>query len=974
MHLHQTQFTCKTHPSQNRRRFVVLVASLMVCAPAMRVRAQADGNTARDEVVALTPFTVVSDRDTGYAAENTLAGSRLNTSLKDTAASISVFTADFLQDIGAESLEEAMAYATNLQVDYEDTASNMTGNLIAENFTNYRVRGMKASQARNFFAWGLPVEVYNVERIEDSRGPNSILFGIGSAGGIINASTKRANLRSRRESISFSASSFDSYRAAIDVNEALVRDVLGVRLNAVWSDKNTQRLYSGSEEKRFHLAATYRPTQSTSVRIEFERGRIYDQVVKPWTMFDKLSIWDNAGAVLFATPTTTGATVAANGVARLAAGAQRLTYVENSGQLFNFRGMLATDVPGSNVDTVFPFDVMDESVNPEGPGAHRETRLSNHSIAIEQRLGPKTFAELAYNHQKYTFDGFDAAENLAHSLVADPNTYLPNGLTTVPTYGPAGGVNPYAGWSYVETNWFRRNRAEEWNTVRLTLSHELDLGKWGNYRAAGMAEFQRHHYERRESWEAWDVGSGLIPAGQYAENVNNKVWRRYYIDDYRNQGLSRDWTNYRVPTADTLISSYVDPSNGRVLNSTWVQRNGNLDDDYTDLTTFLFGLQARYFNNRLIGVFGYRRDNAEVTDRVASAATAGAAGVAAHDPVTKEIIIDQEFSYDEAATTRTLGAVFHVTRDLSLYYNTSDNVALPNGAHRVLPDSGRADLGEGHGQDISAGLELLDGKIVLRATYFESEGLKETDFRSVVTHVTQRNNRVLDTLLANGLITSADAEARRVNVNAGYSDRSSEGYEFSLTANPAKSWRIRANYSITDAIEDNIIPEVVAWAGDAIAYWETFDPNLITTGTTTLQKEVTDLRDYLDDQTYVEGRAARGNRKHKMTVFTHYEFQQGVLKGLSLGGGFRYQGERLAGRNQATGELFWGDPTTRWDASASYGFSLFRNRVRGSLQLNVFNVTDDRDPLASRYDATGRLTRYEIPAPRTWRLSSTFRF
>jgi hypothetical protein len=49
------------------------------------------------EVIELSPFTVNTDRDVGYQAENTLAGSRLNTNLRDTPASVSVFTKEFLE-------------------------------------------------------------------------------------------------------------------------------------------------------------------------------------------------------------------------------------------------------------------------------------------------------------------------------------------------------------------------------------------------------------------------------------------------------------------------------------------------------------------------------------------------------------------------------------------------------------------------------------------------------------------------------------------------------------------------------------------------------------------------------------------------------------------------------------------------------------------------------------------------------------
>ena len=45
---------------------------------------------AKGEIVELSPFTVNTSGDVGYVAENTLAGSRLNTKLRDTASTVSV--------------------------------------------------------------------------------------------------------------------------------------------------------------------------------------------------------------------------------------------------------------------------------------------------------------------------------------------------------------------------------------------------------------------------------------------------------------------------------------------------------------------------------------------------------------------------------------------------------------------------------------------------------------------------------------------------------------------------------------------------------------------------------------------------------------------------------------------------------------------------------------------------------------------
>lgn len=47
---------------------------------------------AGSKVIELSPFQVLSDKDVGYVANDTLAGSRLRTNLADVANAISVFT------------------------------------------------------------------------------------------------------------------------------------------------------------------------------------------------------------------------------------------------------------------------------------------------------------------------------------------------------------------------------------------------------------------------------------------------------------------------------------------------------------------------------------------------------------------------------------------------------------------------------------------------------------------------------------------------------------------------------------------------------------------------------------------------------------------------------------------------------------------------------------------------------------------
>jgi hypothetical protein len=63
-------------------------------------------------------------QDTGYAATNTLAGTRLNTAIANTPVALSVMTREFLNDIGAIDGNRAIEYALNADNDTSDATGN----------------------------------------------------------------------------------------------------------------------------------------------------------------------------------------------------------------------------------------------------------------------------------------------------------------------------------------------------------------------------------------------------------------------------------------------------------------------------------------------------------------------------------------------------------------------------------------------------------------------------------------------------------------------------------------------------------------------------------------------------------------------------------------------------------------------------------------------------------------------------------
>src|SRR5687768_18424605 len=107
-----------------RRQATLVLTSAALLAAVPRLSAQAlppapatPAPRGTEPVVEMSPFNVNTEKDVGYHAENTLAGSRLNARLKDTAGSVAVFTKEFMDDLMITDLNHLLEYTVNLEPD-----------------------------------------------------------------------------------------------------------------------------------------------------------------------------------------------------------------------------------------------------------------------------------------------------------------------------------------------------------------------------------------------------------------------------------------------------------------------------------------------------------------------------------------------------------------------------------------------------------------------------------------------------------------------------------------------------------------------------------------------------------------------------------------------------------------------------------------------------------------------------------------
>lgn len=242
---------------------------------------------ADEEPVVLSPFEVQVQKDNGYQASETLAGTRIRTDLKDVGGALSVYTKEFLKDVGATDNASLLQYTTNAEVagtrgTYaglgNGTSVDESANLRAPGSAQ-RVRGLaSADNTRDFFVTDLPWDSFNVDRIDIQRGPNSILFGLGSPAGIVNASTRSAEWRNKGQ-VEARVGSYGSVRGTLDLNQVIIPKVLALRFDAMASNEKYQQEPAFQNDRRYYGAMRFEPQLfgkdfHTSIRANYEYGDI----------------------------------------------------------------------------------------------------------------------------------------------------------------------------------------------------------------------------------------------------------------------------------------------------------------------------------------------------------------------------------------------------------------------------------------------------------------------------------------------------------------------------------------------------------------------------------------------------------------------------------------------------------------------------------------------------------------------------
>jgi hypothetical protein len=782
-------------------------------------------------------------------------------------------------------------------------------------------------------------------------------------------------------------------RVAVDFNRVLVKDKVGLRVMATRDRKGSPQPHQYQDFQAITLAANYRLRRDTELTVSYARDHNEGVSGRDWNHIDGVSRFTTAlGAGQLRWNQTLERYENANGTALVAATSGTgtvsnrtvLTYGpdmsvaprlwEGATSLVN-RATLSTNTSVFNFNSDLP--VIDErfekygSVTSSGTGEFAGVSTNNLTAVFNHRWFSHVFMELAYNRNQRRSDTTLGQNPL---LAADLNYRLPDGSLNPFFYGN--------GYYYAQQNFLRLKRGNDNETLRASVSYDHDFGKtFGSHRLAVMSERNTNHNSRLRQREVW----ANRPYNTAAENAANQVFRRRY---FQIGGPSANYTSGFQPGNPTNLESYTSSfANVGRLTTDWAAANGLDFNDKLTTDTLMAVMQNYFFDRRLVTTAGVRDDTIRAVGprTLRDPATGKFRFATANDLATFTPLKQDWFTTDkETGVRKSVGAVLHVTPNFSLIANYATGVGLQERNRSALPEDRTPPPTKGVSRDFGVAFSFLENRISGSLKRYDSKSRGERIQGGAPVFVSPNNDVMtsfeyyfrqanLTTFGASDPIKNlGDLTSVYLSTADSYlSDQISKGTEFEVIANLTRNWTLRASYSHTDRVVTNTFFEAVPWWANRVALWKSLDTlytqrtgrpsiynqTLLTAAqafsTVTVAQRIAESDTLLAASRLADERGY-GNRPDKANLWTRYSFPPGKLKGLAIGGGWRFQSANVAGIDLPTGRKLLGNPRSIGDLFVQYktkGFAgLWTNAANFTYQLNVTNFLDDRTINATKLD------------------------
>ncbi len=751
-----------------------LVAQQTDEAKAAKAAVTNSGSTEEEKVVELSPFQVNAGQDKGYLASNTLSGTRLNSKLEDLGSSITVVTKQQMLDTAVLDINDIFAYEANTEGTGNYTSftvdrnGGVTDNIQSGPQTANRIRGLDtANTARGNFASNssIPIDLYNTEAVEISRGPNSNIFGLGNTSGTVNIIGTQANLTRPVSPFSARVDRYGGFRTSLDLNRPLLRDKLAVRLSAVYQHTDYQRKLSSDETKRQQGAVTNRPFSNTTIRGTYESYHNYARRPNSVNPRDGVSYWNAVGRptwdpstrlVTYANGTKAGPFTAAQD-ANLPLGLfaqgtgfynRPSIYVDNGGIQFWSVNRTGT-VPTTGVFAGIP--------TPDNPNTDlrflesgtdlQRLRGSLYPLYVTPSITNRAlydwssvnFVAPNYNKDKADISTFEIEQTFfrtPHQLLAaragwfreDADNYSRNfiGGTNAVLYVDVNEklldarTNPYFLRPYIaasEPTLFNRPNVNDIQS--LDLAYQLtpsQLPRWFSW--IGTQKLAAHGETRRIDTATFRYRDTVLNNHTWINLQNRagitagRAYYKYYAGDNQGQGIDS------APAAVYGLSGTYPLTWFNAATNQWVNEPALVGESgitpsnrvRREIRTQSVTTQNFFFNDRVVTTFGWRRDKNRSRD------SNGATVDATTGLLNYDALKVWGPWIDKTGDTKTAGVVVKPFRWLNAHFNKSDSFQPATTQYNLFGDVLPNPTGEG--RDYGITLSVLEGKLNVKVNKY----------------------------------------------------------------------------------------------------------------------------------------------------------------------------------------------------------------------------------------------------------------
>ena len=912
-----------------------------------------------EQPIVLDTFTVDTSTDRGYTAVNSLAGGRNNTPLAITPSTVTSLTGEFLADLQLTNATDALKWTMNA------VPANFAPNVGSGNEFNSwadNIRGAGAGPQGgtpptvNYFPLYAVKDFFNVDRYELDLGPNSILFGVGSLGGVATSYTKIPRFDHDFVEANLQVNSYGGERAVFDINQRLSvfgKNDLGLRINLLGDRDENWRKDDVIKKFGLAIATTLKVSDLTSVRLDFEA---FSQVTPQFAenTSDQYSQWDGQtnSPTWGATPVTgTGAAANPNSYNSMAEwggpGSFQL-WIPQEGTIQNwgagYRGAGLSDAPYYQNAVMRPYSYTllgtnlvvpalpsrDFTVGPQdGTNTLRYYTLTAY---IDQKIDKHSEFELS----AYRFSDTEDSKNFESptNVSVDINKQLPNGM-----------VNPEFGQLYSDMFLDRQIQDHSVNEFRGQLNYHFDttvfgipVKEWAS--VSGGDEF--HLLSTREYNGSYDNYPSTWDGNNWTQNM---IWAREY------------WNDPHVSI--NLPSIY----NGNTISYKGLPFNW-FDHDLSEQIEYFGAVsQTRLWDDRLNITLGARHDQYK-SDLYSVRPPIG-------------LPFPQGHTYeDDSGDTYSAGLVGYVTKWLAATYNFSENFAPIGGG--TSPSLTGGAFGPATGKSNAVGLRISteDHKYYISADYYQDKAHGKISgdgigIQGIWNDYYKAGGTATDIGPAGTLSGTFPNQSTQFNY-ADTVDQKDTGFEISATANPTPNWKFQASFAEPKVVSENDLPGSRAYFAAHLGEWQS-----VANGGSKLDGQLN--QDLINAEQTLVNTAGTANQagvvKSTFNLVIAYTFTDGVVNGLTLGAGATSLGEQEI----STGGTLYSPAYTTYIAFVSYStaYEAFGKKLHVKYQLNVDNLTDNRTLVYTGFNQVGSLTQgsnYYLIDPRKFTLSAVLRY